>query len=208
MNEVVFVGTAVNNPTYSHTTNGRDFYIFTISVKRNSDYCDMLECIVPGNLSERIVEGKRIKLLGQVRTRHYITNGKSKLEIRALCNKVYDENIPAKDINMVTVTGFVCQEIKERRTPKGRLIADVMLSCERYTVGTCDYVPCIVWGKQVKIALLTEVGAEVEVKGRMQSREYLKRYLDGREEIKTAYEVSVGSFAECVYEDEVYYGEE
>ena len=57
--------------------------------------------------------------------------------------------------------------------------------------GKSDYVPCILWGRNARFAETLEVGTHLEVWGRIQSREYLKRYEDGTEEIRTAYEISV-----------------
>ena len=46
-----------------------------------------------------------------------------------------------------------------------------------------------------------EVGTEVKVVGRVQSRQYEKKYEDGRIENKVAYEVSIGSL-EVVNQEE------
>ena len=46
-----------------------------------------------------------------------------------------------------------------------------------------------------------EVATKVKVVGRVQSREYEKKYEDGTSEVKVAYEVSVGSL-EVVEEKE------
>ena len=47
-----------------------------------------------------------------------------------------------------------------------------------------------------------EVGTEVKVIGRVQSRQYEKKYEDGTVENKVAYEVSVGSLEVINQEDD------
>jgi Single-stranded DNA-binding protein len=57
--------------------------------------------------------------------------------------------------------------------------------------GKSDYIPCICWGRNARFASGFEVGAHVQILGRIQSREYVKK-LDMQETVKRiAYEVSV-----------------
>lgn len=54
-----------------------------------------------------------------------------------------------------------------------------------------DYIPCVVWGRNARFVGQLEVGTHIEINGRIQSRGYIKKYEDGTEEQRTAYEVSV-----------------
>ena len=63
-----------------------------------------------------------------------------------------------------------------------------------------DYIPCIAWGRTARFCENMEVGTEVKIIGRVQSRQYEKKYEDGTIENKVAYEVSVGSL-EVVNQD-------
>ena len=54
-----------------------------------------------------------------------------------------------------------------------------------------DYIPCIAWGRNAKYAESLNVGDNIIVKGRIQSREYQKKISETETETKTAYEVSV-----------------
>ena len=56
-----------------------------------------------------------------------------------------------------------------------------------------DYIPCIAWGRTARFCENMEVGTEVKIVGRVQSRQYEKKHEDGTIENKVAYEVSVGS---------------
>ena len=53
-----------------------------------------------------------------------------------------------------------------------------------------DYIPCIAWGRNARYMANLEVGANIRVWGRVQSRTYQKRIGDEIEE-RVAYEVSV-----------------
>ena len=54
-----------------------------------------------------------------------------------------------------------------------------------------DYIPIICWGRNAKYASSLEVGSNIVVTGRMQSRCYQKKISDDEVIERTAYEVSV-----------------
>ena len=54
-----------------------------------------------------------------------------------------------------------------------------------------DYIPAIAWGKNAVYAQNLEVGANVVVWGRLQSRNYNKRLSENEVAIRTAYELSI-----------------
>ena len=56
-----------------------------------------------------------------------------------------------------------------------------------------DYIPCIAWGRNARFCQNIEVGTEVKIIGRVQSRTYEKKYEDGTVETRVAYEVSIAS---------------
>lgn len=76
-----------------------------------------------------------------------------------------------------------------RKTPLGRDIADVLLAVNR-PYGKSDYLPVIFWGRNARYVKNMEVGENLKVSGRIQSREYVKELPDGNIETRTAYEVS------------------
>ena len=71
----------------------------------------------------------------------------------------------------------------------GREICDLMLAVNR-PYGRSDYLPCITWGQKAREAAQWDVGTNVVLNGRIQSRQYTK-IIDGEYVEKTAYEVSV-----------------
>ena len=94
--------------------------------------------------------------------------------------------------NEVTLIGYICKKPVYRQTPFGREIADLLLAVNR-AYNKSDYIPCIAWGRNARFCENIEVGTEVKVVGRVQSRQYEKKHEDGTVENKVAYEVSVGS---------------
>ncbi len=62
-----------------------------------------------------------------------------------------------------------------------------MLVAVNRPYGKSDYIPCILWGRNARFAANFEVGSRVQIWGRIQSREYVKRLEDDRTEKRTAY---------------------
>ena len=85
---------------------------------------------------------------------------------------------------------FICKKPVYRTTPFGREITDMLVAVNR-NYGKSDYIPCIAWGRNAKFAGNLEVGDNIELWGRIQSRIYIKRDENGEAEERTAYEVSL-----------------
>ena len=66
-----------------------------------------------------------------------------------------------------------------------------MLLAVNRSYGKSDYIPCICWGSNARLADSLEVGSHVSVCGRIQSREYQKKLENGEFERRTTYEVSI-----------------
>ncbi len=94
------------------------------------------------------------------------------------------------ETNQVFLDGYICKEPTYRKTPLGREIADVLLAVNR-PYGKSDYIPCICWGRNARLASRLNVGDEVMVAGRIQSRGYMKKLSETEAEERVAYEVSV-----------------
>ena len=92
-------------------------------------------------------------------------------------------------MNEIFLQGFLCKAPVYRKTPLGREIADVLLAVNR-EYGRTDYIPCIVWGRNARYVSRLKVGDQIQVTGRIQSREYEKTE-ESEKVKKRAYEVSV-----------------
>lgn len=201
-NKIELCGVIASVPELNHKTYGENFYGFRLSCSRKSTEKDMLPIIV----SDRLVEikdlqvGKKISVKGQVRTfNKHISDDKRKLLIMVFARdawEVEEESESAPEFNNnVKLSGYICKPPVYRVTPKGREIADVLIAVNR-TYGKSDYIPCITWGRNARYAGNLDVGTRVDVEGRLQSREYTKKFDDGTEEIRTAYEISVSRIEE------------
>ena len=209
-NHLVLVGKVTSDKKFSHEIYGEKFYIFDLEVPRLSGNAD----IIPITISERLLEkedleiDKKIIVEGQFRSYNSYQNEKNKLVLTVFAKDVkfienQDEEIQAsKDFvsNEVTLNGYICKKPIYRQTPFGREIADLLLAVNR-AYNKSDYIPCIAWGRNARFCENIEVGTEVKVVGRVQSRTYEKKYEDGTSETKVAYEVSISSL-EIVKQDD------
>ena len=108
-------------------------------------------------------------------------------------NIVQDISINISDImktNQIFLDGYICKEPIYRKTPLGREIADLLIAVNR-PYGKSDYIPCIAWGRNARYASTFEVGGHIQIWGRVQSREYVKKINEEESEKHIAYEVSV-----------------
>ena len=201
-NQLVLVGKVTSDKRFSHEIYGEKFYIFDLSVPRLSGNAD----IIPITISERLlledelIPGKNIIIEGQFRSYNSYENNKNKLILTVFAKEIKfaenqeEEFKPSKEnaSNEVVLDGFICKKPIYRKTPFGREISDVLLAVNR-AYNKSDYIPCIAWGRNARFCENVPVGTEVRVIGRVQSRQYEKKYEDGTSEIKVAYEVSVAS---------------
>jgi len=188
-NEIMLHGQLALAPRVSHANHGETFYIFPLRVRRLSGTEDRLNVVA----SERLLrlcavdEGDEVTVQGQVRSFNDRTADKNRLVITAFARQMRRERGP--DENHLRLAGVLCKPPSFRRTPLGRDICDMMLAVNR-TYGRADYLPCISWGALAYRCAQLGVGDPVALEGRLQSRTYTKR-LEDREELRTAFEVSV-----------------
>ena len=189
-NKVFLMGEVTTNPTFSHEMYGEGFYDFMLSVKRLSGQNDMIPITVSERLlKDKIEVGNLVALNGQFRSYNKLVDGKSKLMLTVFVKDFvpYDEN--EQNPNIVELTGFVCKPPIYRTTPFNREICDILLAVNR-SYNKSDYIPCIAWGRNARFSQGVEVGKQITVSGRVQSREYSKKIGD-QTEVRVAYELSV-----------------
>lgn len=186
MNKIYLQGIA-SELEFSHEYKGEKFYSFVLSSNRLSGVADVLPCVASEVIVRYVENGKNIGLCGEVRTRNYEENGKNHLQVYVF---VRDFGECGRDTNYVELQGFICKQPILRNTPLGRTICDVFIAVKRMG-DRSDYIPCIFWGRNALRVAEMEVGKEISITGRLQSREYVKQNLFGECETKTAYELSV-----------------
>ncbi len=204
-NYLTLVGKVTGEKEFSHEIYGERFYIFNLSIPRLSGNND----IIPITVSERLIkedtlqEGRKLLVKGQFRSYNSYENERNRLILTVFAKDLMEveeseedeENeIVRKDIitNEVVLVGYICKKPIYRQTPFGREISDILLAVNR-AYNKSDYIPCIAWGRNARFCQNLEVGAQVKVVGRVQSRTYEKKHEDGTVENRIAYEVSIGS---------------
>ena len=204
-NHLVLRGKIVSDKSYSHEIYGEKFYVFNLEVIRLSSTVD----IIPITISERLLTGldleigKKVVVEGQFRSYNNYENERNRLILTVFAkeiNEIEGEDDKEEVTNEVTLVGYVCKKPIYRQTPFGREIADVLLAVNR-AYNKSDYIPSIAWGRNARFCQNMEVGTEVKITGRVQSRTYEKKYEDGKVETRVAYEVSIASM-EVVNEEE------
>ena len=193
-NRVSIIGEIVSEFTFSHEVLGEGFYIVDVSVDRLSDLTD----VIPLMVAERLVDinedyqGRLVEVSGQFRSynRHEGTKNKLVLSIFVREWEEVEENLESGKTNQIFLDGYICKAPIYRKTPLGREIADLLIAVNR-PYGKSDYIPCIAWGRNARYASNFEVGGHIQIWGRVQSREYVKKISEEETEKHVAYEVSV-----------------
>ena len=191
-NNVLIAGKIVAGCAFSHEVYGEGFYTFQISSERLSDKSDIL----PVTVSERLIDmellqvGKRVDIIGQLRSYNNYNSKKNRLVLTIFAREIrLAEEEEGKNENQIFLNGFICKPPIYRKTPFGREIADILVTVNR-AYNKSDYIPCIAWGRNARYMANLEVGSNIRVWGRVQSRTYQKRVGEETEE-RVAYEVSV-----------------
>jgi hypothetical protein len=193
-NQVSIAGEIVSEFGFSHEVFGEGFYMVDVAVNRLSNYLDYIPLMV----SERLIDvnsdyvGQMIYVTGQFRSFNRHEEKKNRLVLSVFAREVefWDESNEDVKSNQIFLDGYICKEPIYRKTPLGREIADLLIAVNR-SYGKSDYIPCICWGRNARFASSFEVGEHVQVWGRIQSREYVKKLSEDITEKRVAYEVSV-----------------
>ena len=201
-NQVTIMGEVVSEFTFSHEVFGEGFYMVEVLVRRLSNSDDRIPLMV----SERLIDvtqdyrGEYIMVNGQFRSYNRHEEDRNRLVLSVFAREIsfVEEELDGAKTNNILLDGYICKPPVYRKTPLGREIADLLLAVNR-PYGKSDYIPCICWGRNARYASSFEVGEHVQVLGRIQSREYVKKLSEVETEKRVAYEVSVSKL-ECVGE--------
>ncbi len=192
-NRAELSGIIETEPSFSHEIYGEAFYLFILNVPRLSGVSDRIRVIVSERLmTERaLTVGDSISVVGQFRSYNASENGTNRLILSVFARDILtQEDVHFENPNSLFLNGFICKEPVYRQTPFGREICDLLLAVNR-TYNKSDYIPIITWGRNARFCRRLDIGTNVKIWGRIQSRIYQKRILDDEYVEKTAYEVSV-----------------
>lgn len=193
-NQASIVGEIVSEFQYSHEVYGEGFYMVEVSVNRLSNFADY----IPLMISERLIDttksyiGQKVYVTGQFRSYNRHEEVKNRLVLSVFVREIefIEEETEEMKSNQIILDGYICKEPIYRKTPLGREIADLLVAVNR-SYGKSDYIPCICWGRNARFASRFQVGTHVQIWGRIQSREYVKKISEDQVEKRIAYEVSV-----------------
>ena len=192
-NQVTLVGEVATDFQFSHEVFGEGFYTFEVAIERTSSFVDY----IPVMVSERLIDvkadirGELVFVNGQYRSFNKHEKDKNRLVLTAFALEI--EVLDSNDyerVNNIFLNGYVCKEPTYRKTPLGREITELIVAVNR-GYGKSDYIPCILWGRNARYGATFDVGTEVKLQGRVQSRPYTKKISDTEFEDRVAYEVSV-----------------
>ncbi len=191
-NIITLKGIVETEPIYSHTVVEEKFYSFILRVPRLSETEDLLPITISEELFDpSLIElGKMIKVKGQLRSYNKYTESRTRLILTVFAKDVLIPEEDDENPNEIFVNGFICKEPVYRKTPFGREITDLIIAVNR-AFNRSDYIPAIAWGKNAVYSENLEVGSNVLLWGRLQSRNYNKRLSENEIETRIAYELSI-----------------
>ena len=188
-NRVALRGAVAEAPRFSHESRGETFFTVPLEVRRLSGAVDRLNVLARESALRQteLTDGSSLAVEGELRSFNNRSGVGSRLVISVFARVLRIED--GEDRNEVFLCGTLCKRPNLRQTPLGREICDLMLAVNR-RYGRSDYLPCIAWGLLARETADWQVGDRLELRGRIQSRKYVK--LLGTEQVeKTAYEVAV-----------------
>ncbi len=195
-NEVTLAGIIDDELCYSHEIYGESFYSFVLRVTRLSDICDYINVTV----SERLIQnmelhaGSYVCVNGQFRSYNNYCETGNRLILTVFARDIRQTDDLSEEEafnpNCIYLNGFLCKAPVYRTTPFGREITDLLVAVNR-AYNKSDYIPCIAWGRNARYSSNLNVGDNIKIWGRIQSREYQKRISEDETVTKTAYEISI-----------------
>ena len=128
---------------------------------------------------------------GQFRSYNNYSEEGNKLILTVFARDIYlSDDEDEANPNQIYLNGYLCKAPVYRTTPFGREITDILLAVNR-AYNKSDYLPCIAWGRNARFSSTFEVGDNIKIWGRIQSRDYQKKISEDEIITKTAYEISV-----------------
>lgn len=182
----------MDNPKYSHSIGDCVIYAFPLATRRLSGNVDQVLVHIHEEIKDRFYFGQKISISGEMRTYRGIGKDDKRHLFLYIIPYVIDVNsgFLGEDEDYGSIKGEIQWIMPLRKTPRGRTIVDFGLKSDR-TSGRYDTIPCIAWEENANDISLLKPGDKLKVRGRLQSREYVKKFENGDEEVRIAYEFSV-----------------
>ncbi len=198
-NNISIIGYAEGDPVFSHRVMDEDFYKFMVRVPRLSSAEDILPVTISEKLMrEWLLDGVKVKVTGQLRSYNKYSETGTHLVLTVFVKEIDRAELGVNENpNEIFINGFICKPPVYRKTPFGREITDLIVAVNR-AFNRSDYIPAIAWGRNAVYAERLEIGSNVQIWGRLQSREYVKRLSETESETRTAYELSITKLEKIV----------
>lgn len=193
-NEAVIEGVVDSKVTMHHITHNEKVFTFMLRVPRTHEG---VTDTIPVQVRESILKNRelpidrKIRVIGSYRSLNFYSEEerKSKLSLYVWATVIEEiEEIDVVNSNSLRLEGNICKTPIYRTTPRGREITEIILAVKR-PYGNTDYIPCIIWSANARIAKDLGISQHISLEGRIQSRNYIKKH-DDKTITKTAYEVS------------------
>ena len=204
-NKIILKGITVSELQECQEKFGEDYLQIDLKCNRFSKGEDTLKVYFQRDMSglHLLKEGIKLSLTGKICI-HSLYNEKTRKNYTitfVICEKFnlcteMDKN--ESDMNEVKLEGVICKKPTFRITTAGTALATIILRVA-YMENT-SYIPCIFWQNNANQIAEFPAGTTVEIIGRLQSRNYVKKY-DDKEVVKTTYEVSVGKITNVIWND-------
>lgn len=195
MNEVILNG-IIKDIEYSHTIDGVDFNKAKLICKRDDGREDNINLRFK-SFSCQYKDGNEIALVGNIRSYSYIgDDDRNKVMIYVFTYFNHPEG-DTEVHNKVIVEGRICKTNPLRKTRSGKhnlhmILANNLMTGDGKRLNS--YIPCISWGKVARNLSELSVNTKLRLVGQLHSREHVKKYDDGTEEIRVAHELSIDSY--------------
>ena len=200
VNEIHLVGTVCGEAKEEYICSGKIIYKVPVKIKRFSGEADVLQVEVVEDDIPLFAQNARVEIFGNIKSFDKKDSmGKTHLVITVVVKQCKPADASLDDQNTCVLAGHVCSYPKNRLTPRGVEITDILLACTCAVEngGRANYIPLITWFHVASVLKDVRVGTGLEIHGRLQSRTYTKRTETGTE-TRVAYEVSVSDA--CIYD--------
>lgn len=195
-NRIQIIGKIKTELRHDHNIIGAKIYTCIVEVKRNSGIIDLLPVHISEHqlVKQKLTVDQYVCIKGELHSYNKKDAYKNKMELFIFAKEICVRSFASFE-NQILLNGFVCKPPTYRKTPLGLQIMDIILAVNR-KYDRADYIPCIFWESNAILARQWEIGTNIILSGRMQSRIYDKMIGEVKE-IRRAYEVSVSLCQSC-----------